>query len=540
MSYYFPNVDPLYLFKREGTAGDPFLFLIDSGNVTKGLYVLKEIPSHTDGLKVVGSDGNELTRTDKPLPNAGEYRVDYSVGILFLHDSLNGKKITAEYYGKGFVNIPTSRIQMMGGGEDPVETLQDALNRVDDAINVLGEVGDLDFKDEYASSSAYKKWNFVTYKNKTFVSVKDSTGISPDNSDYWRLVSSGVGFSGVYDSSITYDIGDLVSDESKKNLYVSKSMENSSPLSNGDMWELVITLDDTIDNLTGIIDSKIDELNDLKEKLNNDDHLRDENELERDGRVTNALATMELFKQDVQDEESLRDLNESGRRSGERLRESGEDTRTNNEAQRQISESTRKSQEDARQQNMQSFVSEVQQAVTDVGLISEEVDTAMAEMEILKDETLNAVDDSEIVLEQLTGWKHLAEYNEEEEYKRFNIVSHKGSSYLAVQDISEDDIIDGLATIDNTDYWGLLSLAGRDGTDINIDGLTPNEDGEMSLDSLGIAYESQLTDIKTEIQEEFNPKIGELSGLRTARKENIVDAINELKGRIDELIDLVT
>lgn len=541
MSFYFPNVDYTYIFKREGTEEDPFIFLKDENYVRKKTIMLREIPSKSEGVVVKDSEDNELKETESDSPSSNQFRVDYSVGVIYFNSDRNGEKLVCEYTGMGSVFISAARVMMQSEDDDPLESLESLLAHAQEGVETLEQVGDLDFVGEYSDSHEYKKWNFVTYDNKTFVATKSSSGVKPSNSSHWRLVSSGVGFSGVFDEEKTYAIGDLVSDKDKKNLYVSKKMDNNSSLDNSSDWENVITLDDIVKNMSDSINDKMDELNKVREDLISDDKKREENEDERDSSMTDALAQLDLFRKDLEEQEEERDDNESSRKSAEKDRDSGEETRVDNEAERKVKEKERQSNEETREQEFSSVLSRIDKKVGDVDNLSSDVKNALTEIEILENDVGLALDNTENNIEKIDGFKHRGEYDNEETYERFNLVQVEGSTYMAMQDIeprevnSEEDEED----FEDEDYWRLIAQKGRDISELSVEGVSPDEDGNISLESLGIAEENLVFETRDDIVEDFENMIGDLSDLRTSRKENIVDAINELKGRIDELIDLI-
>lgn len=541
MSFYFPNVDYTYIFKREGTDEDPFIFLIDENHVRNKALMLREVPSKNKGIKIEDSKGNELEETESDEPASNQYRVDYSVGIVHFNSSKNGERMTCEYTGMGSVFISASRVMMQGGEDDPLESLEDLLAYAQEGVNTLEQVGHLDFIGEYSDTHEYRKWNFVTYNNKTFVATRNSNGVSPDDSSYWRLVSSGVGFSGVYSEDKAYAVGDLVSDKDRKNLYVSKKMNNNSSLNDSDSWEKIVTLEDTIDDMSNTIDEKINELNDVVEELISNDKDRDDNEEERDSSMVDALAQLELFKEDLEGQEDTRKENESSRKSSESSRESGEDVRNTNEAERKINEEKRESQEEDRKQNFDSSVGEIEEKIGEFDSLSSEVKNTLTEFEILENDVEVALENANLTIDKIDGFTHRGEYDSEEEYKRFNLVKHEGSTYMAMQDIEPAEVTDEGDEMDFEDenYWRLIAKRGRDIGDLSIEGVSPDEEGNISLESLGLAEENFVIETRDEIVEDYENLFGDLSDLRTSRKENIVDAINELKGRIDELIDLI-
>ncbi len=542
MSFYFPNVDYTYIFKREGTEDDPFIFLKDENHVRKKALMLREIPSKEKGVVVKDSKDKKLEETNSDEPSNNQFRVDYSTGIIYFNSSRDGEQMVCEYTGMGSVFISAARVMMQGGEDDPLESLEELLSHVQEGVETLEQVGNLDFVGEYSDSHEYRKWNFVTYENKTFVAIKNSVGIKPSETSHWRLVSSGVGFSGIFEEDKVYAIGDLVSDKEKKNLYISKKMDNDSSLDNSDDWDNIITLDDTIENMRTSIDEKINELNNVADKLISDDEKRDENEEERDSTLKDALAQLELFKDDLEEDESERVKNEALRNSSERERNSGEELRVSNESERKVNEKARESQEESREQEFNSAINTIEGKIDEVDTLSSDVKNTLTEIEVLENEVGVALEDTEYTIDKIDGFQHKGEYNNEESYKKFNIVEHEGSTYMAMQDIEPREIDDeeGEEDFEDENYWRLIAEKGRDISELTVEGVSPDEEGNISLESLGIAEENMVFETRDEIIEDYEGLIGDLTELRTARKDNVVDAINELRSRIDELIDLVT
>lgn len=542
MSFYFPNVDYTYIFKREGTEDDPFIFLKDENHVRKKALMLREIPSKEKGVVVKDSKDKKLEETNSDEPSNNQFRVDYSTGIIYFNSSRDGEQMVCEYTGMGSVFISAARVMMQGGEDDPLESLEELLSHVQEGVETLEQVGNLDFVGEYSDSHEYRKWNFVTYENKTFVAIKNSVGIKPSETSHWRLVSSGVGFSGIFEEDKVYAIGDLVSDKEKKNLYISKKMDNDSSLDNSDDWDNIITLDDTIENMRTSIDEKINELNNVADKLISDDEKRDENEEERDSTLKDALAQLELFKDDLEEDESERVKNEALRNSSERERNSGEELRVSNESERKVNEKARESQEESREQEFNSAINTIEGKIDEVDTLSSDVKNTLTEIELLENDVSVALEDTEITIDKIDGFQHKGEYNNEESYKKFNIVEHEGSTYMAMQDIEPREIDDeeDEEDFENENYWRLIAEKGRDISELTVEGISPDEEGNISLESLGIAEENMVFETRDEIIEDYEGLIGDLTELRTARKDSVVDAINELRSRIDELIDLVT
>lgn len=522
MSFYFPNVDPIYLYKRSGSETDPFIYLEEVRDIRHNSVILNEVPSFDDGVQIFDENNNEMTEVTHDTLDVNEYRVDYTTGVVHFNSGMNGKKVTIKYYGTGYVDIPTTRIKIPSSSDEPLETLQDVLDRAEEGLKIINQVGSLTFMGEYDPTFHYKKWNFVTYNNKTFVAIQDNVGISPENENYWRLVSSGVDVVGVYNPDKTYTIGDIVSDSNKKKLYVSKIVNNRNPLEDSDSWELIITLEDVINS----IDNKISELEDLKNQLINNENIRENNEVRREQDFLNIKNSLEQLEEDILNKEQQRIANENERKSAEQARINNENQRELNEQQRESNEAARQMQENMRQQNMSNALNQIQNSIN-------EVNDVLIEVQNLKDDTIDTQERINQTMEELNNLRFMGEYNPESQYQRLNIVYYNGSSYIALQNSIGK-------SVDDRGYWHPISLAGKDGTEIIIDGLRPNEAGEISLEPLGFIKEHDLVNLENKINDNIDLKIGDLSLLKTLRKNNIVEAINELKTKIDDIIDIIS
>lgn len=529
MSFYFPNVNPTYIHKREGTENDPFIKLIDTNYVRNSFFTLKEIPSFSNEFKVTDSKGAVLTQVESDDPGMNQYRVDYSEGLVQFNQDRTGERVTCEYTGMGYVSIPASRVWIQGEDGDILKSLEEAMADVQDGVETLGQVGALRFTGEYSESASYKKWNFVSYKQKTFVALKDVEGISPDNEEYWGLVSTGTSFSGVHDENKAYNVGDIVSNKDKTNLYLSTKMNNKESLSNTEYWELMISLENAVTDMVNTIDQQILALENLKNSLINKEEELDLGELDRNERVSTAIENIENALEDSETINSLIEQAEEERVSNEEERILQENSRKDSEIIRQSKEDERQSSEISREQRLQMFLSDSQQVIDNAQEALEEIDGMKITVESLVDESASNLIQTAEYVDMLSEWKFVGEYGSEIDYRKYNIVSYNGSSYMANEDVTN------LSPDESSEIWGLLSIKGADGTFITIEGNQANEEGDINLNNLGIVRESQLNVVEKDIKD----SIGHVSELKTLNKDNLVVAINELKDKIDDIISVM-
>lgn len=123
MTFYIPNVDPVYIFKRNS---NEFIPLAETIKIKETMARLKEIPDFNTKVKV--KDGTTvLTEVfNKNDLLANEFRVDYTVGLVFFHASMNEKTLSFEYLGMGSLDFSANRIHFSNG-----DTLQQLVNTMD-------------------------------------------------------------------------------------------------------------------------------------------------------------------------------------------------------------------------------------------------------------------------------------------------------------------------------------------------------------------------------------------------------------------------
>lgn len=104
---FFPNVDPIYLFKRN--SGE-YLLLEQVLTVKNARVTLKEVPDHLSSFTVKDGTGALLTSVTASPASSTEYQVDYTTGMIHFHSSNEGLSFTFNYSGTGMVNIGANRI----------------------------------------------------------------------------------------------------------------------------------------------------------------------------------------------------------------------------------------------------------------------------------------------------------------------------------------------------------------------------------------------------------------------------------------------
>lgn len=516
---------PTFLFKRSNTPDDPYMSLSYEDEIkSSARLVLREIPLYNDGVSIT-YNGDKLQETTEIFPSEKQYRVDYTDGVVIFHESMKNKIVHVEYTGIGYINFPVDRIIT---NDDPFETLGESLKSVEKGVEVLQSMDDFRFTGVYESSRVYTKWNFVFYNNKTYVALDTVSEETPDESDKWLLVSSGIGFRGEYQEEKTYRIGDIVSDNKLNNVYFSKIDNNNNPLDDINSWDRVLSLDEISDYLDG----KLEDIEETLELIEQSEIEREEKELKRQEDFETMLLDFDSLNDIINGEEEVRINNEQNRIVSEDQRKLDEQERRTNEQERQVNEELRITAESERQGRFNSLFDSINDYFTTVQQqIQDEINRNVeAKQEI--ETSLASIEDVVEAIQELSNdlldFGYVGEFDEEKDYRKGNIVGYNGSTYIAIQDTEQNDIFD-------ENYWKPFALRGLSNVDISIEGATPDESGEITLDNLDIVRQTTYN----EFVDNITADMGDLSNLRTVRRDNIVEAINELKNRVDELTELL-
>ncbi len=134
MSFYFPNVDPTYLYKRQS---DEYVRLSQNLKIRQNRIILREVPNYGNRVSIKTSTGGNLTEVgiNATSLTPTEYKVDYTQGVVYFHENLEEDFVTAEYTGTGYVNIPAERVLLDRGILSDEETLQQFIDRAQDILS---------------------------------------------------------------------------------------------------------------------------------------------------------------------------------------------------------------------------------------------------------------------------------------------------------------------------------------------------------------------------------------------------------------------
>lgn len=134
---YLQFNDPVVFHWRKGDASDPYKHRYDSLPVINNIITLLEVPSESHRVKISGL--TEISQeTYERVRQIGEnqFLVNYSNGIIQFHPKHEGKTFLVEYYGRGFIMYPASRVYaLVQRSPDIVKTLQDIIDESKRQLN---------------------------------------------------------------------------------------------------------------------------------------------------------------------------------------------------------------------------------------------------------------------------------------------------------------------------------------------------------------------------------------------------------------------
>lgn len=183
---YLQYNDPTIYHWRKGDPSDPYKHRFDSLPVINGIITLMEIPSETEKVKIAGL--TEIFSDEKIDEIASnQFLVNYSNGVIQFHPSQEGKIFLCEYWGKGYVLIPSSRVYaMVQRNPDIVKTLQDIIDEiykqlkdnltsVSNLQNIIQETTNVINNANQATDNAIKAKNDTVHAIEEALNAADST-----------------------------------------------------------------------------------------------------------------------------------------------------------------------------------------------------------------------------------------------------------------------------------------------------------------------------------------------------------------------------
>lgn len=357
MAYYYPNVDPVYLFQRKGTPDDPYIDLTENEIVSNGFVTLKELPYFTTKVTVKKSDGTTLTEVTTDTLTVSQYRVDYSIGIVYFNSSMNNQNLTFLYRGTGMLSFPASRIWIDSNTGSSIMSLQEMITTMDNSVtNINTAIDNANTAAQDVSVAINNANTATTNANTATTNANSAATYANTEGDY----AKSKGDEALSASTTANNLNTTVQTAEDARVLAETSRVNTE--------NIRVSAEDTRKtNETSRQNAETTRVTNENDRISAEDNrviaesarVSAENDrvTAENTRTTND-ATWNANETTRQNQESTRQTNESARMTAEdsrvtteNARVTAENDRVNAENTRQINETTRQNQESTRELN---------------------------------------------------------------------------------------------------------------------------------------------------------------------------------------------
>ncbi len=166
--------------------------------VIENIIVLDYLPDVNEGISFNGGGAptTEINIKDE-ITSMNQYKVDYSIGYIYVHPDRDAELLSMDYFKRGVVYYPASRMYMETSGGNITKTVkqvledtQEILNNAQEGIEVLEDINNFEHLDTYSPSVDYKKYNIVRYEGVAYICTNNTTaGTLPTNANFWKVIA---------------------------------------------------------------------------------------------------------------------------------------------------------------------------------------------------------------------------------------------------------------------------------------------------------------------------------------------------------------
>lgn len=126
--------DPLHIVWRKGTPDDPYVDKAEYLKVVNQTIVLSEIPDRFCRVKITGLKEVNIEKITNKTLASNEFVVNYSTGVIQLHQDQEGKTLNVIYKGRGFIQYPSDRIYHQDKFNNVIKSLSQIIDDSNDVI----------------------------------------------------------------------------------------------------------------------------------------------------------------------------------------------------------------------------------------------------------------------------------------------------------------------------------------------------------------------------------------------------------------------
>jgi hypothetical protein len=126
--------DPLHIVWRKGTPDDPYIDKAEYLKVVNQTIVLSEIPDRFSRVNITGLKEVNVDKITNKTLAPDEFVVNYSTGVIQLHQEQEGKTLNVFYKGRGFIQYPSDRIYYQDRFNNVVKSLSQIIDDSNETI----------------------------------------------------------------------------------------------------------------------------------------------------------------------------------------------------------------------------------------------------------------------------------------------------------------------------------------------------------------------------------------------------------------------
>lgn len=187
-----------FLYKmRKGDSNDPFIEYSQTDKVRNNKILLKELPSKFQGLRITSEQGQTLNYKESGFPDSNTVIADFDKAELIFDDTNNGKLFSIDFYGKGNLYVPATKVFLStdenGDVSETLQSLTDETTAIKNiAEPIVNEAVETKYVESYNTTTTYKKNNVVSYNGASYMAKRTTTGNIPTDSPTdlnWGLLS---------------------------------------------------------------------------------------------------------------------------------------------------------------------------------------------------------------------------------------------------------------------------------------------------------------------------------------------------------------
>ena len=254
--------EPLFVewFTDEGTGNKISIPVSnEQKKVINNKIIMDYVPDYFYKVTFASTPNSELNINEQ-ITSVNQYKVDYNIGCIYLHPDRELENLTFDYYKRGIVYYPASRVYTEKTNDSITQTVEDVLDLATDALVVLEDL--------------------VQFEADAKVELNSHTDIKKGELDSYTTTKEGE-----LDSYTTVKEGELDTHTTTKE----SQLDSYTTAKEGDLDTYTNTKETQLDNYTASKEDELDAYALLKED-DIDDYVAQWGEFDHKGNYSGAVA----------------------------------------------------------------------------------------------------------------------------------------------------------------------------------------------------------------------------------------------------------